>query len=370
MEVTQRANHECKEIPSSAPQILVCTAESLKVELKSRTTGNNGNEHQRENEANQIRYLFCEFGALSQQLDVIDTGLGHIEKYKSKCAAILKSGNGHKITDLCEALPGILKQLECKAEHLSPCTTKIWISAYDIELVKEKIPHLCFVSPGPVLECIKDTAVAEDCVTATGLWAATATSKDIIMRVGESECTNVKIVTPGSVLTFTVPDDGMGRDLPVSLSVFGVTADSPNDTRFSFPGPCIHSVSKASCNSKEVKIRGRRFGSSSSEITASVNGVMCSSVELTCPHTEITCTVPPAVNNAVHTLTITVAGQKASSTLCYGVNSETWEWDTACCGNSLVIPANDKSTVTKPRPGPSGESTVIATTQLIGDRVL
>ncbi|KAH3761307.1 hypothetical protein Pelo_6865, partial [Pelomyxa schiedti] len=181
----------------------------------------------------------CKVGALSQQLDVIDTGLGHIEKYKSKCAAILKSGNGQKITDLCEALPGILKQLECKAEHLSPCTTKIWISAHDIELVKEKIPHLCFVSPGPVLECIKDTtssaAVAEDCVTATGLWAATATSKDIIMHVGESECTNVKIVTPGSVLTFTVPDYGVGSDLPVSLSVFGVTADSPNDTRFSFP---------------------------------------------------------------------------------------------------------------------------------------
>ncbi|KAH3698788.1 hypothetical protein Pelo_19818 [Pelomyxa schiedti] len=38
--------------------------------------------------------------------------------------------------------------------------------------------------------------------------------------------------------------NGVGCDLPVSLSVFGTPSDSPNDHRFSFPGPKITNVSK------------------------------------------------------------------------------------------------------------------------------
>ncbi|KAH3758545.1 hypothetical protein Pelo_9652 [Pelomyxa schiedti] len=80
------------------------------------------------------------------------------------------------------------------------------------------------------------------------------------------------------------------------------------------------------------------------------------------------CTVPPPQardnNYDQATLTLTVAGQHVSSTLLF--DTTTWEWDTGCCGNLLVIPPNDKSIVHKPVSSPHQhrQSTVTATTQL------
>ncbi|KAH3731367.1 hypothetical protein Pelo_17803 [Pelomyxa schiedti] len=178
-------------------------------------------------------YKVC---ALSRQLEALTAGLEHIDKYKSKCLAILQSCDGPKIIGLCESIPAILKQLECKPEHLSLCESETWTCTDDVAPFKTSIPHLCFISSGPVLVCIREEMpalgrVKGNTVTLHGWWAPSATNQDIRVRVGESECTNVNIVTPGSVLTFTVPVYGVGNDLPVFLSVLGKAADRPNDTR-------------------------------------------------------------------------------------------------------------------------------------------
>ncbi|KAH3705786.1 hypothetical protein Pelo_19666 [Pelomyxa schiedti] len=105
----------------------------------------------------------------------------------------------------------ILRQIECKPEHLTPCVSAtVSRCTDDIEPFKEKIPGLCYISTGPVLECIKEETTGGRSVTLCGQWAPQAMNQDIRVGVGESECTNVNIVTPGSVLTFTLPDCGVG----------------------------------------------------------------------------------------------------------------------------------------------------------------
>ncbi|KAH3762067.1 hypothetical protein Pelo_6094 [Pelomyxa schiedti] len=304
--------------------------------------------------------------ALSRQLEIISAGLEHIEKYQSKCLAILKSGDESKIIELFGSIPGILKQLELKPECLSPCTTSTWTYIDDTAAFKEKIPLLCFISSRPVVECFTS---GPNTVTLWGQWGPTAKNEDIRVRVGEFVCTNLHIVAPGSILSFTVPEDGVGCDLPVSLSVFGTPSDSPNDPRFSFPGPKITNVTKVTCARRMITITGQRFGTSPTAITASVNGVLCRNMEVKRPNTEITCKVPPqlqADEPSIHTLTLAVAGQRVSSTLYF---EDIWEWDTGCCGRLLSITNTDKSTVHKSRVNVHGQSTAIATTQLAGDRV-
>ncbi|KAH3761548.1 tripartite motif-containing protein 38 [Pelomyxa schiedti] len=283
---------------------------------------------------------------LSQQLESITAGVMHIESFKSRFESILKTGDPSRIIESCDSMAVILRQIECKPEHLTPCVSATLSRCTDdIEPLKEKIPGLCYISTGPVLECIKEETTGVRSVTLCGQWAPQAMNQDIRVGVGESECTNVNVVTPGSVLTFTLPDCGVGCDLPVSLSVFGTPAHRPNDTRFSFRAPVIQNVTK-------VPRQG---------------GVECTSVEVTHPHTEITCTVPPQPrdNNSNHaTLVLTVAGQHVSSTPL--IFETTWEWDTGCCGDLLVIPPHDKSMVRKPVSNPiqGQQSTVTATTQL------
>ncbi|KAH3761308.1 tripartite motif-containing protein 38 [Pelomyxa schiedti] len=310
---------------------------------------------------------------LSKQLESITVGVMHVANFKSKFEAILKTGDPFKIIESCNSITVILRQIECKPENLTPCVSgTLSCRTDDIEPFKSKIPGLCYISTGPVLECIKEETTADArgtggrLVALCGHWALPAKNQDIQVGVGESECTNVNIVTPGSVLTFTLPDCGVGCDLPVSLSVFGAPAHRPNDTRFSFPGPEIHNVTRVPRQGGRVTITGRGFGTSPREITVCVNGVMCLNVEVTHPHTVIACTVPqPRDNNSNQaTLTLTVAGQHVSSTLLF--DTTTWEWDTGCCGNHLAITPHYKSMVRKPVSSPHKhpQSTVTATTQL------
>ncbi|KAH3759762.1 tripartite motif-containing protein 50/73/74 [Pelomyxa schiedti] len=307
---------------------------------------------------------------LSVQLESITAGIMHIEQFQSKFESILRGSDPFSIIEFSDYIAGFAKQIECKPEHLTPCVTAtLSCCTDDIEPFKSMIPDLCFISSGPVLECIKEETTADArrtggrSVTLCGQWTPRAKNRDIQVRVGESECTNVNIVTPGSVLTFTLPDCGVGCDLPVTLSVFGAPAHRPNDTRFSFPGPEIQNLTQVPRQGGRVTITGRGFGTSPREITVCVDGVMCLNVEVTHPHTVITCTVPPpqARDNQA-TLTLTVAGQHVSSTLLFEIM---WEWDTGCCGN-LVIPPDDKSKVFKPVSCrlEHVQSTVTATTQL------
>ncbi|KAH3732998.1 hypothetical protein Pelo_16180 [Pelomyxa schiedti] len=285
--------------------------------------------------------------ALSKQLEIISAARGHIDKYKSRCITTLENCRGQEIIDLCEAIPGVLKQLECNPEHLSPCTNRTWTRTSDLESFKENIPHLCFISSGPVLESIKEEApqtpwTKRAVITLCGQWLPTATKEDICVRVCESVCKNVNIVTPGSVLTFTTL----------------------------IPGPVIENVYvfRVTRVAAKLEIRGRRFGSSSKEVTVSVNGVMSSDVEVTYPPTEITCTVVPPPKQKEAMLSLIVAGQHTSSMVSFPA-ADLWEW--GCCGYLLVIPSDYKSTVIKPRfcPLQHAQSTAVATTQLVGDRV-
>ncbi|KAH3714211.1 hypothetical protein Pelo_19281 [Pelomyxa schiedti] len=131
----------------------------------------------------------------------------------------------------------------------------------------------------------------------------------------------------------------------------------------SYEGPAIQQVSNVPQEGGKVTIRGHGFGTSPSSITVLLNGVQCGNIEVTHPHSEITCTVPPPskyTNQA--TLTLTVADQQASSTVYYGM------WDTASCGKLLFIPTDDPFTVYKPQTSPKqlAQSTVTSTTQLLG----
>ncbi|KAH3759761.1 tripartite motif-containing protein 41 [Pelomyxa schiedti] len=313
---------------------------------------------------------------LSRQLENVSIRVKNVERCKSKFQSILSTGDPFKIIECCDSIDAILKKIECDPEQLAPCATAtLSCCTDDIVLFKSKIPNLCFISSGPVLECIKLESDAKVTggysVTLRGQWPETATNQDIRVGVGESECTNVNIVTPGSVLNCTVPDYGVGRDLPVSLSVFGVLAETiQHNIRFSFPGLEIQNVTRVPRQGGKVTITGRGFGTSPREITVCVDGVMCRNVEVTHPHTVITCTVPPpqARDNQAK-LVLTVAGQNASCVLERDTTtpSTTWEWDTMSCGNLLVIPPDDKSTVLKPKSQPSQheQSAVAATTQLI-----
>ncbi|KAH3762068.1 hypothetical protein Pelo_6095 [Pelomyxa schiedti] len=154
--------------------------------------------------------------ALSKQLEIVSAARGHIDKYKSRCITTLENCRGQQIFD-------------CVRPFLEYSRT--WTRTSDLESFKENIPHLCFISSGPVLESIKEEApqtpwTKRAVITLCGQWLPTATKEDICVRVCESVCKNVNIVTPGSVLTFTVPNNGVGRDQPVSLFVFGKPADS------------------------------------------------------------------------------------------------------------------------------------------------
>ncbi|KAH3714289.1 hypothetical protein Pelo_19203 [Pelomyxa schiedti] len=157
---------------------------------------------------------------LSRQLGRISAGLMHIEKYKSKFEAILKTGDPLIIIESSESIPGVLRQIECKPEHLTPCVSAtLSCCTADIEPLKEKIPDLCFLFPKPLLESVKTgrAEATEGClVTLCGRWPETAVNQDIRVGVGESECTNVNIVTPGSVLTFTAPQHGVGCQMTPS----------------------------------------------------------------------------------------------------------------------------------------------------------
>ncbi|KAH3762066.1 hypothetical protein Pelo_6093 [Pelomyxa schiedti] len=313
--------------------------------------------------------------SLSKQQERIAACIEHVEKYTSKCESILKTFDPVKVLGLCESIPGLHKQLECKPEHLSPCAnafSNLYLD--DIEPLKAKIPQMGLISLGPILSHIKEeeetphsnTGGGAFKVTLCGRWQVAATKRDICVRVGESECTNVNIFTPGSVLTFTVPENCIGRDLPVSLSVFGQVADRPNDTRFSCKGPEIHNVSKLCQCGGKMTIRGHRFGALPTAITVSVNGVICSNVEVTNPHTEISCSVPAFYGLNEAAVTLAVAGQSTTSTVSFDLVP--MEWD---CGRLLAISPDDKSIVHKP-PGHSitfQNSTATATTQLNGDRL-
>ncbi|KAH3760786.1 hypothetical protein Pelo_7394 [Pelomyxa schiedti] len=323
--------------------------------------------------------------ALSRQLECVSAGLSHIAEYKSKCESVLRSDDPYQIIELYDSIPGILRvlpsntgqssQLECECEpnHLSPCakTGMLRCSTGDTEMFKSKIPQMCNISYVPVITAITEEAIASTTggavVKLSGCWPTTAINKDIQVLLGESVCPNVSVKTPGSVLTFTVPE-GVGCDLPVYLRVFGVTADRPNDTRFSYEGPKIQGMSKVAHPGTPVRIEGTGFGTLPSAISISIfsHGVTCSNIAVVHPHTSITCTVQGQDRKLLSApLTLTVGRQHTTSTVHFGM-----EWDTQNCGNLLVI-SGDRKTVCKPDKAGFGflQSAVTALAPLIGDQV-
>ncbi|KAH3731649.1 LRR-GTPase of the ROCO family [Pelomyxa schiedti] len=301
-------------------------------------------------------------GALSKYLEILSTGLQHIEKYKSKCSSMLKSGDTSQVIDLFESIPAILKQLEPKPEHLtlSHHVSATVSSTDNIERFKKSIPGLGVISTVPVLLCIKEQKNAVSgplSVAMFGCWPKTATNNDIQVRVGELQCTNVNIATPGSVLTFKVPQ-GVGQNLPVSLSVFGTPADRPNDTRISFPDG----------DQATLPVSPSRLGMGGSTGSPPVSPL--SPVQPPHQHRQRLqvrsnqAKAPQSgANSAITGPDIGISTRNAASAI--SIVPCTWEWDQTCRGNLLQIKDYSNSTVHKP-PGSAGykQSTVTATTKL------
>ncbi|KAH3766960.1 hypothetical protein Pelo_1181 [Pelomyxa schiedti] len=270
--------------------------------------------------------------SLSRQLDCVSAGLAHVEKYKSKFDSMLATGDPFSVVELCDSIPGILKQLECKPEHLSPCANSfLSCRTDDAEHMKSQIPQMCFISTtGPILTCIKEELLPNSADTTganaaahPGCFKKSATNRGNQPRVGDSS---------------------------------------------SCKGPEITEVSKLHQQGGKLKIRGRGFGESRQAISVSVNNVVCGRILLSKPHTEITCSAPSVAPRHAHegTLILTVAGQHVSSSISFG-----WEWDPDSCGDCLAIQPDDSTTVRKPPRSPlhNKQSTVTTTTQIIGEGV-
>ncbi|KAH3765526.1 hypothetical protein Pelo_2615 [Pelomyxa schiedti] len=258
--------------------------------------------------------------------------LAHVEKYKFKFDSMLATGDPFSVVELCDSIPGILKQLECKPEHLSPCANSfLSCSTDDAEHMKSQIPQMCFISAtGPILTCIKEELLPNSADTTGGNAAA----------------------HPGRFTKSAATDRGNQPRVGDSSSC---------------KGPEITEVSKLHQQGGKLKIRGRGFGESRQAISVSVNNVVCGRILLSKPHTEITCSAPSVAQRHAHegTLILTVAGQHVTSSISFG-----WEWDPDSCGDCLAIQPDDSTTVRKPPRSPlHNKQSTVTTTQIIGEGV-
>ncbi|KAH3766917.1 hypothetical protein Pelo_1205 [Pelomyxa schiedti] len=297
---------------------------------------------------------------IATQLASVSAAREHIGNFKSM--AVLNSRDASTVLELCDSIAGILQ--EFGSEHLSPCVREdsVQFSVEGVKEFKAKIAELGSISYTPVLEGFREEirATAGKAMTLCGQWSPYAVEKDLQVRIGDAPCSDVSVVVPGSVLAFTVPENGVGCQLPVHLTVFGETAERINDTRFSYEGPVIQNVSNVPSNGGKLIIRGRGFGTSPNGINVVLNGVQCEDIYVTNPN-EIKCIVPKCSEyKSLATLSLTVSGQSTSSTVYYGM------WDPNCCGHLLVVQPEDPSTVYKPKTSSSqyAESTAISTMQL------
>lgn len=104
---------------------------------------------------------------------------------------------------------------------------------------------------------------------------------------------------------------GVGAGLAVLITVSGQSCTG----RFSYQAPTITNITQSMTTGQTVTVTGTGFGTDSTVISATFNGVACSSIFVTTPFTTFTCLAPAGTGNC--TVNITVPGQTTLTTFAY-----------------------------------------------------